>query len=58
MDDSCDCEVMGKYKGQPAVLSFEPESRIVVIQDPRGVFVSVWRADSDQYKNLIVRGSL
>jgi hypothetical protein len=56
--DPATLRFMGKYKGKPAVLNFDPESRIVVIQDPRGVFVSVWRAESDQYKNLIVRGSL
>jgi hypothetical protein len=48
----------GKFEGKHAILNLDPTTRVVVLQHPSGEFWSVWRCEPNQYKNLIVRGSL
>ena len=50
--------VAGTYRGEPAVLNYNVTSRLVVIQDVQGSFVSGWQMSSSQLSTLIKTASL
>lgn len=50
--------IQGSYRGEPAILNFDPETNLVVVQRPDGTFVSGWRAGEAQRENILDRGSL
>lgn len=48
----------GSYRGQSAILNFDPYSRLVVVQRPNGAFWSGWRMSEAQLMHVLERGSL
>jgi hypothetical protein len=58
VDDPATLHINGIYKGDPAIINYNPDSGLAVIQKPNGEFVSGWRLDLDQVRNVLDRGSL
>jgi hypothetical protein len=50
--------VRGTYRGEPAILNYDPATRLVVVQSPSGDFVSGWRMSSAQLQNVEQQRSL
>jgi hypothetical protein len=48
----------GTYRGQPVLLNYNVESRLVVIQAPTGALVSGWRMTVPQLKYVVEKGVL
>ena len=48
----------GTYRGEPAIINYNPNTGLAVIQKPSGEFVSGWRLSPEQAKNVLQRGSL
>jgi hypothetical protein len=58
VSDSSTVRVQGTYRGNPAILNYNPTSRLVVVQSPDGSFVSGWQMSPAQLQNVLTRGSL
>jgi hypothetical protein len=58
IDDPDTLHIKGIYRGDAAVISYNPANGLAVIQKPSGEFVSGWRLDAEQVGNLLNRGSL
>jgi Colicin D len=58
VSDSSTIRTAGTYRGNPAILNYNPESQLVVVQQPTGEFVSGWQMSQQQLTNVIERGSL
>jgi Colicin D len=58
VNDSSTVRVLGTYRGNSAILNYNPESSLVVVQSPSGGFVSGWQMSQEQLQNVIERGSL
>jgi hypothetical protein len=58
VNDSDTVRVLGTYRGDPAILNYNPSTSQVVIQSPDGSFISGWRMSPAQLQNVISRGSL
>jgi hypothetical protein len=58
VNDSSTVRTVGTYRGDPAILNYNPESRLVVVQSPSGEFISGWQMSEQQLLNVIERGSL
>ncbi len=56
--DSTTIRVLGSYRGKPAILNYNRDSRLVVVQGPDGSFKTGWRMSEDQLRNVISKGSL
>jgi len=50
--------IVGTYRGQPVVHYLDPTTRLNVMTDPGGRFISGWRLETPQFRNLWQRGSL
>lgn len=50
--------VAGTYRGDAAILNYNPSTAHVVVQAPDGSFVSGWQMSPAQLQNVIARGSL
>ena len=48
----------GTYRKEPAILNYNPDTKLVVIQKPDGDYVSGWKLSPDQEKNVTESGSL
>ncbi|MFD4403406.1 colicin D domain-containing protein [Nocardia sp. NPDC058499] len=48
----------GTYHGNPAILNYNPNSGLVVVQSPSGEFVSGWKLSEGQKQNVLDRGKL
>lgn len=48
----------GKYRGQDAILNYDPDTGLCVVQKPPGEFVSGWKLTPAQLKYVIERGTL
>lgn len=48
----------GYYRGDPAILDYNPETGLVVVRSPSGDFISGWKASAQQAENIVKRGSL
>lgn len=46
--DPATTRVSGTYRGDPAILNYNPSSRLVVVQSPSGEFISGWRMSAQQ----------
>jgi hypothetical protein len=46
------------YRGDPAIINYNPNTGLAVIQKPSGEFVSGWRLSPEQATNVLQRGSL
>ena len=58
VNDSSTTRTLGTYRADPAILNYNAQSRLVVIQTPSGGFVSGWQMSEQQLLNVIERGSL
>jgi len=57
-NDSSTIRILGTYHNKPAILSYNPDTRVVVVQKPSGAFWSSWRMSKGQLWNVEHRGSL
>jgi hypothetical protein len=58
VSDSSTVRIEGTYRGNAAILNYDPQSRLVVIQEPSGEFVSGWRMSPAQLHYVVTKGSL
>ncbi|MFB1295703.1 colicin D domain-containing protein [Mycobacterium sp. pW049] len=58
VDDPATVHINGTYRGDSAIINYNPNSGLAVIQKPSGEFVSGWRLAPEQINNLLQRGSL
>jgi hypothetical protein len=58
IQDPATLHINGTYRGDPAVINYNPNTGLAVIQKPSGEFVSGWRLSPEQATNVLQRGSL
>jgi hypothetical protein len=58
VDDPATLHINGTYRGDPAIINYNPNTGLAVIQKPSGEFVSGWRLSPEQAVNVLQRGSL
>lgn len=58
MTDSGTVRVTGTYRGNPAILNYNPTTAQVVVQATDGTFISGWQMSPAQLQNVITRASL
>lgn len=58
MDNPSTIHINGTYRGDPAIINYDPNTGLAVIQKPTGEFISGWRLDPQQTANVLQRGSL
>jgi hypothetical protein len=56
--DPSTLHINGTYRGQPAVLNYNPDSGICIIEGFDGSFQSGWKLSPEQAWNVLNRGSL
>jgi hypothetical protein len=56
--DSGTVRVTGTYRGNPAILNYNPTTAQVVVQATDGTFISGWQMSPAQLQNVITRASL
>jgi hypothetical protein len=58
VDDPATMHIQGMYRGQPAILNYNSDSGLCVIQSPDGKFVSGFELSPAQIANVLNRGIL
>jgi len=58
VQDPATIHIDGTYRGDPAIINYNPNTGLAVIQKPSGEFVSGWRLSPEQATNVLQRGSL
>jgi hypothetical protein len=58
VSDPATVRMTGTYRGDPAILNYNPSTAQVVVQAPDGSLISGWRMSPAQLQNVIERGSL
>jgi Colicin D len=58
VNDTSTIRTVGTYRGNRAILNYNPESQLVVVQSPSGEFVSGWQMSEQQLLNVMERGSI
>ena len=58
MDDPANTTVRGTYRGDPAIIVYDADTGLVVVEDSAGNFVSGWRMTAEQLRNVMENGSL
>jgi hypothetical protein len=58
IQDPATLHIDGTYRGEPAIINYNPNTGLAVIQKPSGEFVSGWRLSPEQASNVLQRGSL
>jgi RHS repeat-associated protein len=58
VSDASTIRVTGTYRSNPAILNYNTASRLVVVQDMSGAFVSGWQMSPAQLANVIKNRSL
>ncbi|WP_211189094.1 colicin D domain-containing protein [Mycobacterium attenuatum] len=58
VDDPTTMHIQGTFRGQPAILNYNPDSALCVIQKPDGTFVSGWKLSPEPAHNIVTRESL
>jgi hypothetical protein len=58
VQDPATLHIDGTYRGDPAIINYNPNTGLAVIQKPSGEFVSGWRLSPEQASNVLQRGSL
>lgn len=58
VNDPATLHIQGSFRGQPAILNYNPDSGLCVIQSPDGKFISGWKLDPEQAANVTRRGTL
>ena len=56
--DPATLHINGTYRGNSAVLNYNPNTGLAVIQSPSGQFISAWRLGDDQVSSVLERGML
>ena len=56
--DPATIHIDGTYRAGPAIINYNPNTGLAVIQNPSGEFVSGWRLSPEQVANVLQRGSL
>ena len=56
--DPVTMHIQGTYRGDPAILNYNPRSGLCVVQTPDGKFWTGFRLNSDQAWNVVNRGAL
>ena len=51
-------DALDTYRGNPAILNYNPETGLVVVQSPAGQFISGWRLTEVQIANVLQYGKL
>lgn len=58
VQDPATVHINGSYRGDPAIINYNPDTGLAVIQKPSGEFISGWRLSPEQAANVLERGSL
>jgi len=58
VNDPATMHIAGTYRGNPAILNYNPSTGTVVVQSPTGEFVSGWRVSQAQAANILNQGKL
>jgi hypothetical protein len=58
VNDASTVRISGTYRGNPAIINYNPQSGLVVVQKPTGEFVSGWQMSPAQLQNVMTSGSL
>jgi len=58
VNDPATIRIDGTYRGDPAILNYNPATRLVVVQQPTGEFVSGWQMSPAQLHYVQTTGSL
>ncbi|WP_407726485.1 colicin D domain-containing protein [Rhodococcoides fascians] len=58
VSDPATMHIEGTYRGNPAILNYNPDSGLVVVQSPSGAFVSGWKLSDLQVSNVLEHGNL
>lgn len=58
IQDPATLHINGTYRGDAAIINYNPNTGLAVIQKPSGEFVSGWRLSPEQATNVLQRGSL
>lgn len=58
VDDPATLHIDGTYRGNPAILNYNPNTGLVVVQSPSGEFVSGWKLSRQQAQNVLDQGKL
>lgn len=58
VDNQSTIHIDGTYRGNPAILNYNPETGLVVVQSPAGQFISGWRLTEVQIANVLQYGKL
>lgn len=56
--DPASMHIAGTYRGNPAILNYNPSTGTVVVQSPTGEFISGWRVSQAQATNILSHGKL
>jgi hypothetical protein len=58
VSDPATMHIQGTYRGQPAILNYNPGTEVCVIQSPDGRFISGFKLSPAQVENVLGRSSL
>lgn len=58
VDDASTKHIDGTYRGNPAILNYNPNNGLVVVQSPTGEFISGWKVSPAQAANILNSGKL
>lgn len=58
VEDPATMHINGTYRGNPAILNYNPNNGLVVVQSPAGEFISGWRVSPGQAGNILNQGKL
>jgi hypothetical protein len=58
VEDPATMHIAGTYRGNPAILNYNPSTGTVVVQSPTGEFISGWRVSQAQATNILNQGKL
>ncbi|MBP1819327.1 PPE domain-containing protein [Mycobacterium sp. OAE908] len=58
VSDPATMHIAGTYRGDPAILNYNPSTGTVVVQSPTGEFISGWRVSQAQATNILNQGKL
>jgi hypothetical protein len=58
VNDPATMHIAGTYRGNPAILNYNPSTGTVVVQSPTGEFISGWRVSQGQATNILNQGKL
>ncbi|OLT36417.1 hypothetical protein BJF84_10385 [Rhodococcus sp. CUA-806] len=48
----------GVYRGEPCIISVDPNSKLAVVQRPDGSFLTGWKLSTEQLESVLANGRL